>query len=106
MLARPEDAQIRPRSRQFFPSPLVAFLSRHKGQHAAIASIIILCVAVGDAALYGSDFHVYYLAGHRALTGAPLYQLADGPLPFKYHPTWALLFGAVSVLPERLADVV
>ena len=46
-----------------------------------------------------------YVAGQRALSGAPIYLMTDGWLPFKYHPAWAVVFSALSLLPEKAAFV-
>ncbi|XXF76132.1 glycosyltransferase family 87 protein [Myxococcaceae bacterium GXIMD 01537] len=52
------------------------------------------------------DFAVFHRAGARFLAGEPLYQLADGYMPFKYAPVVALLFAPLSLLERPAAAAV
>lgn len=46
-----------------------------------------------------ADFHVYRVAGARALNAEPLYQAGDGHYQFKYLPAFALAMMPVGALP-------
>ena len=50
----------------------------------------------------GIDLRVYLTAAERFWAHQPLYQEADGPMPFKYAPAAAWLFSPFTLLPARL----
>ncbi len=68
--------------------------------------LAVVIVLLARGALAGFDFHVFYLAGERLLRGEFIYQAADGWMPFKYHPVWAVVFVPIAFVPERLANVI
>src|SRR5690349_19019193 len=45
------------------------------------------------------DFQVYWTAGSRALTAAPLYREDDGHYQFKYLPAFAVLASPIALVP-------
>lgn len=51
------------------------------------------------------DFSSYYLAGHRLLSGRPLYEPAElnDPGAYRYLPTFAAVMAPVTLLPELAA---
>tara|TARA_B110001454_G_C12723098_1_gene435719 strand:- start:531 stop:1655 length:1125 start_codon:yes stop_codon:yes gene_type:complete len=56
--------------------------------------------------LCGADFEVFRLTGQRLLKNEGLYQNADGWSPFKYHPTWSLIFSLFSILPLGFSKLI
>lgn len=51
----------------------------------------------------GGDFRVFFTAGERVLNNISVYQLADGWMPFKYHPAWAAFFSVWALMTEKVA---
>jgi hypothetical protein len=51
------------------------------------------------------DFEVYRTAASRLITGAPLYQTADGHYQFKYWPAFAAAMVPFALLPAEVAKV-
>jgi len=58
-----------------------------------------------NSSMHGADFEVFYKAGQRFIQHLPLYQEADGWSPFKYHPSWAIIFSFWSLLPFSVSVV-
>lgn len=71
-----------------------------------VSAFLMLAALVGlliNGMKHGSDFQVFYLAGERLLKGISIYQESDGWMPYKYHPAWAAVFSAFSLLPPKLS---
>lgn len=65
--------------------------------------VAILAGIVGYAIKTGSDFHVFYVAGTRALEGSDIYRWSDHWMVFKYMPIWSILFSPFALLPEKVS---
>jgi hypothetical protein len=69
----------------------------------ALGALGIVAVVLALNPSRGVDLRVYILAANRFWTHIPLYQDADGPMPFKYSPAAAWLFSPMLFVPPRLA---
>ena len=73
---------------------------------AALAVALALAMPVGLRQHVGSDFHVFWQAGHNFLTGAPLYHGdPPGARPLKYPPFAALVFTPLGLVSLPAAGV-
>jgi hypothetical protein len=68
--------------------------------------VLVAALLLARGAQSGIDFHVFYQAGVRLRAGIPIYQLADGWMPFKYFPAWPVLFAGFTFVPEVTANVI
>lgn len=69
----------------------------------AFWGLLLGLAALGQHPRRGVDFRVYLTAAERFLTGAELYPVSDGTMPFKYAPVATPLFLPFALLPARLA---
>lgn len=80
------------------------WLARHPW--VVVGALLLLNAAHAWAYKQQEDFAVFHRAGARFLAGEPLYQAADGYMPFKYAPVVALLFAPLSPLSRSAAAAV
>lgn len=69
---------------------------------AAVAALL-LAISRGAKARVGSDFHVFWQAGHDFANHMPLYARPEGARPFIYPPFAAQLFQLLAVFPLKSA---
>jgi hypothetical protein len=88
---------------------------RKKARWLWVIWLVIACAFIGNFVRYSgrapkrhySDFRVYYATGERFLKNTDIYSRPDMSItPFKYSPTFAMLFAPLSRLPKHQAALV
>src|SRR4051812_49524938 len=68
-----------------------------------LAVVIVGATARAQKQEVGTDFHVFWQAGHNFYLGLPLYQPEAGARRFNYPPLAAQIFQLLGVLPMQTA---
>jgi hypothetical protein len=93
-------------STQIEDHEMLAFIRRNSDAFSVLGILFFLTCLIWHACLHGGDFQVFYTAGERFLNHTPIYDHNDGWSPFKYHPAWAIVFSAWSLLPFTLSVLI